>query len=68
MLYVGSQHPWIAASVNEIQSHGGESGSAVIQNLVAKHLPVLKSFREVRVSSPNVAVLKGQNGLASQVH
>eukprot|EP00903_Cladosiphon_okamuranus_P011367 g10715.t1 len=40
------RHPWIAASVDEIQSHGGEGGSTVIQNLVAKHLPVLTSFRE----------------------
>ena len=59
MLYVFSQHPWIAASVEDIQSHGGESGSAVIQNLVAKHLPVLTSFREVSLGSPKTTVFKG---------
>eukprot|EP00752_Nemacystus_decipiens_P005932 g5357.t1 len=40
------RHPWIAASVEDIQSHGGENGSAVIQNLVATHLPALTSYRE----------------------
>lgn len=67
MFYVFSQHPWIAASVEDIQSHGGESGSAVIHNLVAKHLPVLTSFREVSVGSPEMAVLR-TSGLARWVH
>ncbi|CAM9112046.1 unnamed protein product [Hapterophycus canaliculatus] len=40
------RHPWIASSVESIQSRGGESGSAVIKELVAEHLPVLTSFRE----------------------
>lgn len=60
MFYVLSQHPWIAASVEDIQSHGGERGSAIIQNLVAEHLPVLTSFREVSVGSPKIAVLEEQ--------
>ncbi|CAM9676461.1 unnamed protein product [Ectocarpus sp. 13 AM-2016] len=40
------RHPWIAASVEAIQSCDGEGGSAVIQDLVAEHLPVLTKFRE----------------------
>lgn len=42
-----AQHPWIAPSVESIQSHGGNQGSAIIANLVGQHLPVLQSFREV---------------------
>ncbi|CAM9509020.1 unnamed protein product [Pylaiella littoralis] len=40
------RHPWIAASVERIQGRGGKVGSAVIQDLVTKHLPILTSFRE----------------------
>lgn len=42
------QHPWIATSVQAIQSHDGARGSTIIEEMVCRHLPMLQSYREVR--------------------